>query len=53
MFEFDFPLKRLLKFATKHLSNNKSDRENNAAFRSAGKDLDSHNFKCVRKNRYC
>jgi hypothetical protein len=49
--EFDFPSQRLLEFAAKHLSNNKSDSENNPAFRSCLVRIPgTHNFKCVKKN---
>lgn len=49
--KFDFPSQRFLKFAAKHLSNGKSDSENNPAFRSCLVRIPgTHNFKCVQKN---
>jgi len=49
--KFDFPSQRFLRFAAKHLSNNKSDPANTPAFRSCLVRIPgSHNFKCVQKN---
>jgi Primase X len=49
--EFNQPSQSFLKFAAQHLSNNKSDLQNNPAFRSCLVRIPgTYNFKCVQKN---